>query len=411
MKTKLILASVFCCMIWFAAYSTESEPNNTRAQANILALNGSNKGAINPAGESDWWKVTTTSDGQLNITWTAKGGHYTYAYLYDNDGTTVLASNYTSGTATISYDGLQPGTYYVQVYCYNVNDTSNYSISNTLTLAALTNDAEPDGLYTQANTMALNGSITGHVGFYYNHVRDTVDWYKFTTTGDGLVNLQLAISNGQYAYWYLYDGNGTTVLNGTYTSGTANYNYDGLAAGTYYVKIFCYSTSGFATYTLTNTFTAPAQANDVEPNGTPAQAKVLPLNGKKTGHIGYYYTVHRDTVDWYKFTTTGDGKVKLTMTPANGQYVYWQLYDNNGTTYLNGTYTSATASYYTDGLAAGTYYVKIFAYSTSGFAPYTIGDSLFTPAQANDAEPNGTIAQAVNFSLNSTVTGHIGLLL
>ncbi len=157
-------------------------------------------------------------------------------------------------------------------------------------------------------------------------------------------------------------GNGTTYLNGTYTAGTANYNYDGLAAGTYYVKIFTYYDNGFAPYTLSNTFTAPTQANDVEPDGTVAQAKVLPLNGKKTGHIDYYYNVHRDTIDWYKFTTTGDGLVKLTMASANGQNVYWQLYDNNGTTYINGTYTAGTASYYTDGLAAGTYYVKVFTY-------------------------------------------------
>jgi hypothetical protein len=118
MTTKHLLASILCCMIWFAAYSTESEPNNDRAHANVLALNSSNKGAINPAADVDWWKVTTTSDGQLNITWTAKGGHNTYATLYDNDGTTVFASNYTASTATIFYDGLQPGTYYVQVYCY-----------------------------------------------------------------------------------------------------------------------------------------------------------------------------------------------------------------------------------------------------------------------------------------------------
>ncbi len=58
----------------------------------------------------------------------------------------------------------------------------------------------------RANAMSLNGSITGHIGFYYNHARDTIDWYKFTTTGDGLVNLQLASSNGQNVYWQLYDG-------------------------------------------------------------------------------------------------------------------------------------------------------------------------------------------------------------
>jgi len=407
MKSKHLLASLLCCMIWFAAYS-ETEPNNDRAHANNLSLNHSNSGAINPAADVDWWKITTTSDGQLNVTCTPKGGHFTYCQLYDNDGTTLFISNYSNAAFTISKDGLSPGIYYVKIFCFYNTDTSNYNVSNTLTSAPLTNDVEPDGLYTQANTVSLNGSITGHIGYYYNHVSDTTDWYKFTTNGDGLVKLNLAVSNGQYVYWQLFDGNGTTSLHSDYTNANASYSVDGLAAGTYYVKIFTYYTTGFAPYTLTDSLFKPAQANDAEPNGTSAQALTLPLNGSVTGHINYFYNGQYDTYDWYKLITTQDGMINLNFTSNNGQYVYWTLYDNDGTTLLNYYDTNGSYSYNTDGLAAGTYYVLVQTYYGNGWAPYTLSNTLTTYTNANDGLSNDYAKYAATLKSNNTTPGHVG---
>jgi len=76
-------------------------------------------------------------------------------------------------------------------------------------------------------------------------------------------------------------------------------------------------------------------------NGTPAQTKVLAINDKD--RTCYYYNVHRGGLPLQVM------KVKLTLSPF-----YPTVYDSNGTTYINGT--TSTASYYTDGLAAGTYY-------------------------------------------------------
>src|SRR5262245_38229679 len=172
MKTKNILLTIICFLWIVNTYAAESEPNDSKSQANTLALNGNNSGGISPGSDVDWWKITTNKDGQLNVTLTSTSGQYCWEYLYDHDGTTLLVSNNTNGTVTISKDGLAPGTYYVQVVAYFGGETPSYTISNTLSVAPLTNDVEPDDVYTQANVLAPTGSTTGHIGYYYNLVRD-----------------------------------------------------------------------------------------------------------------------------------------------------------------------------------------------------------------------------------------------
>ncbi len=411
MKLRFLL--IFLCAALcgrMSARAAETEPNDTKAQANVLALNGSNNGKINPAADVDWWKVTTNGDGKLSISLTPLSGRYTYIYLYDNNGTILLNSAYSSGAFTLSADGLAAGTYFIKVNCYYNTDTGSYTISNTLTKPVQANDAEPNATRAQALTLDLNSGATGHIGYYYNNVRDTFDWYKVTTTGDGKLRLRISSYNGQNVWAYLFDNDGTTQLNAAYTTSSVDINTDGLAAGTYYVRINnYYPNSEYAPYKLEDSLFVPTQTNDLEPNGTKAQAKVLPLNGNKTGHIGYYFDHLRDTFDWYKVVTTGDGRLRLRINSYNGQNVWAYLFDADGTTQLNANYTTSSVDINTDGLAAGTYYVRVNTYYTnSEYAPYKLEDSLFVPAQANDPEPNGNKATAVLLPVNSSKTGHIG---
>ncbi|CAN5744991.1 hypothetical protein BH10BAC2_BH10BAC2_43870 [soil metagenome] len=397
-----------CALIWNAAKAAETEPNNTKAQANTLALNGSNTGAIGATGDEDWWSVTTTGDGKLDVTIAISNGLNMWCQIYDNDGTIVLNQGYTAATTTVSKDGLAAGTYYLRVYPYYSGQKPAYTISNALTVPAQANDVEPNNTKAQAKVLNLNNSKTGHINYYYNNVKDTFDWYKVTTNADGRLRLTVTSANGQNVWAYLYDNDGTTVLASGYTSGSAVVvNKDGLAAGTYYIRVNTYYGTEWAPYTLADSLFVPTQPNDTEPNGTKALALTLPINASVTGHNNYYYNKIKDTADWYKVTTNADGRLRLTMTSANGQNVWAYLYDNDGTTQLAAGYTSGSAVVVNkDGLAAGTYYVRVNTYYTSEWAPYTLADSLFVPTQANDVEPNDTKTQAVILPLNATKTGH-----
>ncbi len=386
----------------------ESEPNNSKATANILALNGSNTGAIGISGDEDWYAITTTKDGKLDVTISVSNSLILYCYIYDNDGTTILNSGYSLSTTTISKDGLSPGTYYIKLNAVTNGQLPAYTVSNVFTEPALANDAEPNNTFVQAKTLAQDFTTTGHVGYYYNLQRDTADWYTITTNADGRLRLTLTPSTGANVYITLYDNNGTTSLGSVYNSGKILLNVDGLAAGTYYVKVNCYSPAVFTTYTLEDSLFKPAQANDIESNNTPALAQLLAQDDTTTGHVGYYYNLQKDTADWYKIITHADGLLRLTLTSGNGNNTSVYLYDNNGTTILGSRYTTTTGVLNVDGLSAGTYYIKVNCFAISDFAPYILADSLFTPAQANDIEPNNTRAQAINLAQDITTTGHVG---
>lgn len=404
---KILLIAV----LFFAAKTVtaaETESNNSKATANTLALNGNNTGAINPAGDIDWWKVTTNADGRLDITLTPLSNKYTWVYLYDNDGTTLLNSKYSSSTFTLSQDGLAAGTYYLKINTYYSSDTSSYTLSNLLVQPADANDAEPNDTRAQAKVLTFGGNKTGHVGYYYNNYRDTADWWKVTTNADGQLNLTLTPGNGEYVWIYLYDNNGTTLLASDYSTSTFTLSKDGLAAGTYYVRINCYYNSKFAPYKLSNTLTQPVQVNDTEINNTSAQALNLSVNSTVTGHIGYYYNNTRDTFDWYKLSIPEDGMIALTLTPANGEYVWAYLYDNNGTTLINSKYSTTAFTINADGLAAGTYYVRVNCYYNNKFAPYTLTDSLKKYTNISDVEPNNKAYQAKTLLSNKDNPGHIG---
>jgi len=388
--------------------AAETEPNNTKAQANTFALNGNNSGAINVAGDEDWYKVTTNADGMLNVTITVSNNLYLWCYLYDNDGTTLLSSGNSNSTTTVSKDGLAAGTYYIKLVAYYSGQLPAYTVANKLTVPAQANDVEPNDTKGQAKILPLNAKKTGHVNYYYNNKRDTSDWYKVTTNADGLLRLSLTPANGRYVWIYLYDNNGTTLLNSGNGNTAFNVSEDGLAAGTYYVSVKTYYNTDFAPYTLSDSLFTPAQANDVEPNDTKAQSKVLPLNGQETGHTGYYYNNQRDTSDWYKITTNDDGLLRLSLTPANGRYVWIYLYDNNGTTLLNSGNSNTAFDVSQDGLAAGTYYVCVKTYYNTDFAPYTLSNNLVKYNYTADEEPNKQPYNAKTITANGTVTGHAG---
>ncbi len=411
MKTRFLLFLVSSLFLLFnRANAAETEPNNTPATANTLALNGSNSGAIT-ASDVDWYKITTTADGALTLNLTETFGQFASLQLYDADGTTTLGNRIdaSNGINSTTIDGLAAGVYYVKINAYYDGQTPVYSVSNTLAVPAQANDVEPNGTAAQALTLGVNATRTGHIGYYNNNQRDTLDWYKVTITADGLIKLNLTSANSNYVSGRLYDADGVTQLGYLEAANsTSTTSVDGLAAGTYYVAINAYYNNQFVSYIITDSLFTPAQANDAEPNGTKALAKTLAINGFATGHIGYYYNHQRDTLDWYKITTTADGLIKLDLTSANNNFVSGRLYDADGTTQLGYLEASnSTTATSVDGLAAGTYYIAINAYFNNQFVPYVIRDSLFTTVP-NDAEPDSTKALALPLAVNSSATGHIG---
>src|SRR6185437_12363926 len=250
----------------------------------------------------------------------------------------------------INTDGLAAGTYYLKVYCYYNGQFAPYTLSDSLFTTTQSNDKEPNNSVAQASVLSLNDSTNGHVGYYYNNQRDTADWYKLTINADGLLRLKLNIANNTAVWCTLYDNNGTTILTNQYTYTNEVINTDGLAAGTYYLKVYCYYNGQFAPYTLSDSlFTY--NANDPEPNQNPYQATTIPANGTVTGHVGFYYNNLRDTLDYWKVNYTGSGNLDFTfnLIPQLGNSsisaVWFQVYnDTTKVPIFNNYYSVATTN-------------------------------------------------------------------
>ena len=296
----------------------------------------------------DWYKITTTSDGQLTWTITSNNGQNVYAQLFDGDGTTYLAGNYTSGTTVFTKDGLATGTYYLRLLTYYSSEFVPYTLSNNLTTIASPNDAEPNNTLPTASVLTLNTTVTGHIGYQYNGTRDNYDYYTVTLPTDGKLSWTITSTNGQNVYALLFDNDGTTYLAGSYTSGSTAYSKDGLAAGTYYMLIQTYFGNEFVPYSLINTFT-PLSFTVENPasNKFAAIGTLLPANTPSTGHVNYYYNLQSDTLDWWQIGYDGSGNMNLTIDQephADGSYnnLTYQLYtDTTASPILNSYFSGA----------------------------------------------------------------------
>ena len=396
-------------------YSIDTEPNNLYTQALTLNENDTVFGHITYRYNGgtfdyiDWYKLTTTVDGNLTIGITTTTANLVYFDLYDADGTTSISTNHYlyGGNASYVVNGLAAGDYYIKVFTTG-NGYNSYKLYNSKTLPLYNQDTEPNGQYTQALNMNLNDSTEGHIGHYNNLALDTMDWYKIVTPQDGDLNLTITTENGNLVYYYLYDNDGSTILGGTYLyGGNSSSTITGLAAGTYYARVYA---TNYNSYRLRNTFTPPPYSNDTEPNGLYTQALTLNENDSVFGHLSYRYNGGTfDNPDWYKLTTTVDGNITIGMTSITSNIVYFDLYDADGTTGISTNHYlyGGNASYVVNGLAAGDYYVKVYT-TGNGYNSYKLYNSVVAPLYGQDTEPNGLFAQALTLNVNDSTEGHIG---
>lgn len=336
-------------------------------------------------GLPDVYKLTSNGDGRIKLVLKSTSGTGLNLKMLDKDSNTVISttnvSAFTSGIG--GKDGLAAGVYYV-IVTPSAAVPYSYSIQDSLFAPVLANNIEPDSTRALARTLALNSQTTGHIGYYYNVHRDTTDWYKVTTTGDGLIKLGITSATGNAITMKLLDNNGTTVLGSVNSSGTTStlLSKDGLAAGTYYVTVKMANTSIFSTYTLADTLVAAAGANDIEPNGTALIPDYLSVNSTTTGHIGYYYNQQRDTLDWYKIIRTGPGTMSFTIANNGSQRinVKWNNTPppaNSGWNEIPGNSNQA----FPVPAAWDTVYISVYGNSPSNFSTYSIL-THFTPGFA-----------------------------
>jgi len=225
------------------------------------------------------------------------------------------------------------------------------------------------GLACGAGQLPLNGDRGGMLG-----ASPASETWCITTTVDGTLGVNVDSGTPLSAQLALYDVDGAP-LTSTGCGGYVSVSNWALRPGTYFASVGrCASSVG--SYTISNTFTPAALANDVEPNDTSSAAQALALGGSTTGHLGYYSAGFTDFIDWFKVTTTVDGTLGVNV-DSGTLSVQLALYDVDGAP-LTLTGCGGYVSVSNWALRPGTYFASV-GRCASSVGSYTISNT-FTPA-------------------------------
>ena len=266
------------------------------------------------------------------------------------------------------------------------------SITGGLGLTAYAGDTyyetEDNDDYSSADYVPVNSTIYGVCREYDS------DWYKFTLSSPAKVNVQFSFdradADGDWdVYLYKYDGNGdytklaykdVYVYDGSYTFSSL-----GLPAGTYFVKVYGYNSACGRQYSVTPKCSYVSNW-ETEFNDEYTSADPLSMGVTRYGVCREYDR------DWYKFVLNASSTVSVTFThtkaSADGDWdVYLYKYKGDGeyaqVAYKDVYVSDGNYTFPTQGLSAGTYFVKVYGYNSACGRQYgvTVNYSVGKPGK------------------------------
>ncbi|MFC1490763.1 T9SS type A sorting domain-containing protein [Candidatus Latescibacterota bacterium] len=382
----------------------------------------------------DVWKIETEEDGYLVVDSAIAEELKFNLYLYDETDQLMVAYSESDSLTTVEHQ-LAAGTYYIKTdYDYNsVPNFGSYKLTASLDPMFIQNDPEPNDETLTATVLPVNGEDTGHIGFSdhahdsvngYYKIYDTDDYWKITTTEDGILSVATTANEdydeGPYVHLYVYSDDGKLMQ--------SNYNFDeklvntaslNVSAGTYYIDVK--HEEGYGSYLIACELDTTALATDTEPNDTKEDAVEVTLEEPVTGHLGFITdtssalsNVH-DTRDIWKVSYDEDTVLELTLTVEadfeDTLSTYLYVYDEEYNTILHSDYNSKQLVKNSIPLARESGFVYVRVDHVDGYGSYTLSSTLTPAALAGDANPdnpNDAIADATQLPIDNVATGHLG---
>ncbi len=248
------------------------------------------------------------------------------------------------------------------------------SITGGLGLTAYAGDTyyetEDNDDYSSADYVPVNSTIYGVCREYDS------DWYKFTLSSSAKVNVQFSFNradaDGDWdVYLYKYDGNGD------YTQ----LEYKDV----YFVKVYGYNSACGRQYSITPKCSYVSNW-ETEFNDEYTSADPLSMGVTRYGVCRGYDR------DWYKFVLNAPSTVSVTFThtkaSADGDWdVYLYKYKGDGEydqlAYKDVYVSDGNYTFPTQGLSAGTYFVKVYGYNSACGRQYgvTVNYSVGKPGK------------------------------
>ena len=397
-RTISVLLSIIIVASLFAIVPLQAgAAGNSWSTATKYNLGSNVNGSITDTNTIDYYKFTLTSSGRINLIANSYMEEISYE-IYDANNKKIknwyAYWDYNTKVALKNEEvDLVSGTYYFVVKKY-YNYTGNYDFKINFTSASESFAESQSVLYNQfadARTINFNTQYKGQVA-----ENDGTDYYKFTLTSSGRINL-VANSYVSQLKYKLYDANYKEVK-GWYPSWNSDTKVAltnellDLVSGTYYfVANKDYNTGNYDfKISFTSVSESFAESQNVLYNQF-ADARTINTNTLYKGQIA-----ENDRIDYYKFTLTSSCKVTL---KANS-YMAWisyKIYNSNNkeikswSPYWNSNTKVASINESFD-LASGTYYFVVGKeYDTGNY-----NFSISVPQPAKPAAPTVSVANGVN---------------
>ncbi len=364
----------------------EKEFNEDISTATPMNLNTLYNGGISSFDDQDYYTITTTRDGMLEV-------NFQHEYLNSTSrlwNITVMDIRSTvlfSGDLTGQQDeyfipqlGLPSGTYYVRIRCYaynSINEAGNtmpYQVTASFTASTVWEKEFNEDIST-ATPMNLNTTYNGSL-----RNSDDVDYYRVTTIRDGVLDVtftgEYINSTSNYYEIDLVDKR-SNFITGWILSGQLDYfefPRIGLGAGEYYLVVYVYKYLNTMPYTLTADFTATT-AWEKELNTDVSTATPIDMYTPYHGTIANSNSI---SVDYYKVENPYTDDLTVTFehyeSSSTSYYYSVALLDErqNVLKSANVTLKNNPVVLTVEDAAAGVYYVKVAYYKNLCTEPYTI---------------------------------------
>lgn len=293
--------------------------------------------------------------------------------------------------------------------------TAKGSPSTTARAAALTDDTyeQNDSLSAAKNlgTLSAPTTVPGLV------MADSADWYRFTASATGGPNDNVTISfqNAQGDLDLgLYTGAAQRLRISDGVGNSERVSLSGLAAGTYYIRVYGYLGATNPSYALSVNVAAPAPPAPPPPppttptddayenNDTLAAARDL---GSLTGLATISTLVMADGQDWFRFSMGGAGAssdfVSVSSTSSQGN-LDLELFDASGARIRFSQNANNSEQVSLSGLASGTYFVHVYGAGGASTPTYSLqidpGTATSTPPPPPPPPPSGSFDIQFTFS-------------
>lgn len=375
-----------------AGGGTIADHGNSRAQATLAALNTETAGALERAGDVDYFRIEVTAAGRLTVGTT--GTTDTFGYFGDTTGR-WLSQNDDASDADMNFQVVRqvaPGTYYVAlVGGNNRRATGAYMFTVQFTAGQPADDHA--NVLEGATGVTLNTPAAGVL-----ERAGDVDYFRVTVTQDGTLTVETTGETDTYGY--LRGANGTSLGQDDNSGISQNFQFTRqVTAGTYYVAIVgANNRSATGAYLLRIRLTADGEM----PGSTGTlldQATTVGTNSVTQAEL------QNGEADYYRIDVTRNGTLTVhtegavdtvgTFTPLDNA---WFSHDDSGGSGENfriaqqvtpGTYIVAVREAYDGDVGRYAFHVDFSTEAgrnTPRIIPITVGANSITAGKLAEGE-------------------------